>query len=97
MNKLFYVETYGCKLNQLDSERIRDGFHAAGYAETQDPALAEIIIINSCAVTGNAEKESRYRLRRLNRMNPDAKKYFIGCFTEEQKLPDTFRKIMFGP
>ncbi len=89
MNKLFYVETYGCKLNQLDSERIRDGFHAAGYAETQDPALAEIIIINSCAVTGNAEKESRYRLRRLNRMNPDAKKYFIGCFTEEQKLPDT--------
>ncbi|RLE21223.1 MAG: hypothetical protein DRJ08_05880, partial [Acidobacteria bacterium] len=39
MNKLFYVETYGCKLNQLDSERIRDGFHAAGYAETQDPAL----------------------------------------------------------
>ncbi len=89
MNKLFYVETYGCKLNQLDSERIRDGFHAAGYAETQDPALAEIIIINSCAVTGNAEKESRYRLRRLNRMNPDAKKYFIGCFTDKQEVPGT--------
>ncbi|NOZ12776.1 MAG: MiaB/RimO family radical SAM methylthiotransferase [Acidobacteria bacterium] len=89
MNKLFYIETYGCKLNQLDSERIRDGFHAAGYAETDTPELAEIIVINSCAVTGNAEKESRYRLRRIHRANPDARKYFIGCFTEKQEIPDT--------
>ena len=89
MNKLFYVETYGCKLNQLDTERIRDALHASGYTETDDAAVAEIILINSCAVTGNAEKESRYRLRRLQRANPDAKKYFIGCFTETQAVPGT--------
>ncbi len=89
MNKLFYIETYGCKLNQLDSERLRDAFYSAGYSETDNPAIAEILIINSCAVTGNAEKESRYRLRRLRRINPDAQKYFIGCFTETQTVSDT--------
>ncbi len=89
MNKLFYIETYGCKLNQLDTERIRDAFHVAGYTETDDPAVAEVLLINSCAVTQNAEKESRYRLRRLQRANPDAQKYFIGCFTETQAIPGT--------
>jgi len=89
MNKLFYIETYGCKLNQLDTERVRNALHAAGFTETDDPEVAELIVVNSCAVTGNAEKESRYRLRRLQRANPDARKYFIGCFTETQNLPDT--------
>ncbi len=89
MNRLFYIETYGCKLNQLDSERIREACHIAGYTETDDPAVAEMLIINSCAVTGNAEKESRYRLRRLQRANPDAQKYFIGCFTETQNISGT--------
>lgn len=89
MNRLFYIETYGCKLNQLDTERIRDACHVAGYTETDNPAVAELMIINSCAVTGNAEKESRYRLRRLQRANPDAQKYFIGCFTEIQDVPNT--------
>ncbi len=89
MNKLFYIETYGCKLNQLDTERVREALHLAGYTETDAPEIAELMVINSCAVTGKAEKEGRYRLRRLQRANPDARKYFIGCFTDTQDLPGT--------
>jgi len=89
MNNLFFIKTYGCKLNQLDSERIREGLNKAGYEETTDPSLASFAIINSCAVTGKAEKESKYYLRKLSRLNPDAKKYFIGCFTTKENTTET--------
>jgi len=81
MSNLFFIKTYGCKLNQLDSEKVREGLENAGYEETYDPSVASIIVINSCAVTSNAEKDSKYFLRKLSRLNPDAEKYFIGCFT----------------
>lgn len=89
MNNLFYIKTYGCKLNQLDSERIREALQNSGYEETNDESLASLIIINSCAVTSNAEKDSKYFLRRTTRLNPDAEKYFIGCFTGDESNDKT--------
>lgn len=82
-NQLFYLESFGCKMNQLDGERVRNAFVEQGYTETDDPGLAQVIIVNACSVTGNAERQSRYRFRRVSRMNPDAVRYLIGCISEK--------------
>ncbi len=83
-NHLFYLESLGCKMNQLDGERVRNAFIQQGYTETDDPGLAQVIIVNACSVTGNAERQSRYRFRRVSRMNPDATRYLIGCIPEKE-------------
>lgn len=52
--QLFFITTQGCKVNQYESQAIREAWTADGLMETHDPALADIVLINSCAVTERA-------------------------------------------
>ncbi len=65
------VITFGCRLNTYESEVMRDHAKAAG--------LDDAIIINTCAVTTEAERQARQNIRRLRRENPDAKIFVTGC------------------
>ncbi len=85
----FFIKTFGCKLNQFDSEKIREGFTLSGFFETDNVLEADIIVINSCGVTNKAEKEAFYTLRNIIRKNPHAKKYFIGCFVKPEDYENT--------
>jgi len=58
-----YFHTFGCKANQYDTERVRQAFDANGATVVDDPALADLAVINSCTVTN----ESEVKLRRLVR------------------------------
>jgi threonylcarbamoyladenosine tRNA methylthiotransferase MtaB len=58
-----YFHTFGCKANQYDTERVRQAFDAGGATVVDDPALADLAVINSCTVTN----ESEVKLRRLVR------------------------------
>ncbi len=58
-----YFHTFGCKANQYDTERVRQAFDATGATVVDDPALADLAVINSCTVTN----ESEVKLRRLVR------------------------------
>jgi len=58
-----YFHTFGCKANQYDTERVRQAFDASGATVVDDPALADLAVINSCTVTN----ESEVKLRRLVR------------------------------
>ncbi len=58
-----YLHTFGCKANQYDTERVRQAFDQSGAAIVDDPALADLTVINSCTVTG----ESEVKLRRFVR------------------------------
>ena len=85
----FFIKTFGCKLNQFDSEKIREGLTLSGFFETDNVLEADIIVINSCGVTNKAEKEAFYTLRNIIRKNPEAKKYFIGCFVKPEDYENT--------
>ena len=52
--KSFYIETYGCQMNVHDSEEIKALLETIGYKETTDMELADLIILNTCAVRENA-------------------------------------------
>lgn len=65
------VETFGCRLNAYESEVIRGHLDAAGKAGT--------IVVNTCAVTAEAERQARQAIRRLARENPGAEIVVTGC------------------
>ena len=63
--KRFYVETYGCQMNKLDSELAEQALAEAGYAPTDDVRAADVIVLNTCSVREHAEHRVVSRLGRL--------------------------------
>ena len=87
----FSIKTLGCKVNQYESQLIRENFLANGFVEVNGKEPADIYVINSCTVTGRADKDSRYMIRCAHRMNPEAKIVVTGCLAETDA--DTISKI----
>src|ERR1700674_4128621 len=65
------VVTFGCRLNAYESEVIRRHASAAG--------LADVVIVNTCAVTAEAERQARQAIRRARRERPQARIIVTGC------------------
>ena len=74
------VATLGCKVNQYETELVRQGLQRVGYSDCQDSEPADVCIVNTCTVTNEGDSKSRQIVRRLNRQNPDAKIVVMGCY-----------------
>ncbi|HVX95021.1 MAG TPA: tRNA (N6-isopentenyl adenosine(37)-C2)-methylthiotransferase MiaB [Polyangia bacterium] len=85
--RLAYVETYGCQMNVADSEMVLGLLHAAGYGRTEDPARADLILLNTCAVREKAEERVFARASQLaeHRANRGAVLGITGCMAEHLK------------
>lgn len=75
----FFIYTYGCKVNQYESEKIRINLLNNGHKEAVLPADADYIIVNSCVVTDKVEKKNKRLLRKLKREFSDKKIVLAGC------------------
>ncbi len=76
----FYIFTLGCKINQYESQAIRESWLGhAGLAEAETPDQADIFLINSCAVTDRAIQDLRKAVRRFHRIRPKAEIMVTGC------------------
>ena len=84
------VFTLGCKVNSCESSSLMNGLEKLGYEVSDKLGYADIYILNTCAVTLEAEKKSRQAVARLRKYNPDASIYVIGCAS--QNNPDDFLK-----
>lgn len=80
--KKVLITTLGCKVNQYESAAFRTGLEAAGMKVVSRGGGADIVIINTCAVTGSAGAQSRQALRRALRDNPKARIIVTGCYAE---------------
>jgi threonylcarbamoyladenosine tRNA methylthiotransferase MtaB len=89
--KLFYITTLGCKVNQYESDGIASQLMAHGWTATHQCEEAEICIINTCAVTARATRQSRQETRSIIRSNPRAKIIVTGCHA--QTAAHEIRKI----
>ena len=90
--------TFGCKLNFSETSSLRDKLLKIGYLEALKGETAQICVVNSCAVTQEAEHKCRQALHRLHRENPDARIYIMGCYAELKadeigKIPGVARVI----
>lgn len=75
----FHIVTFGCKVNQYESQALREAWTAQGGQEVDDPATAAVAVVNSCAVTARGERDARNALYRLHRAAPQGKRILTGC------------------
>lgn len=76
------VFTLGCKVNQYDGDAMLAIFNEAGFEVAEGLEFADIYILNTCAVTAEAEKKSRQAVSRIIKVNPSAKIYVCGCASQ---------------
>ncbi len=81
--------TLGCKVNQYETESLREAFLKRGHTAVSEDAPFDAAIINSCTVTAESDRKTRQLLNRLRRQNPNAAIVLTGCmvqaFSEEAK------------
>ena len=81
--KRVYVETYGCQMNVADSETVFGLLGTEGFLPTDDPAAADVILVNTCAVRENAEQRVFGRLGELKRYKrPGVVVGVLGCMAQ---------------
>jgi threonylcarbamoyladenosine tRNA methylthiotransferase MtaB len=93
--KTFSINTLGCKVNQYESQQIRELLEKLGLqqAESSESAFGgDLIVINTCCVTHTASAKSRQHIRRAGKLNPDAVVVVSGCLptvqVDELDIPD---------
>jgi tRNA-2-methylthio-N6-dimethylallyladenosine synthase len=85
-DKLAYVETYGCQMNVADTDMVWGLLARDGYARTDDPTRADLILINTCAVREKAEERVFQRASMLSHAaRPDVVLGVTGCMAEHLK------------
>ncbi len=90
MYKVFFI-TFGCKVSQYESELLRSCFSEAGFAPADKSADADVIVVNSCTVTGSGDSKSVYAVRKLRKDVPEAVIVLTGCMP--QAAPEAAEKV----
>jgi threonylcarbamoyladenosine tRNA methylthiotransferase MtaB len=86
-----YLESMGCRLNSAEAESLAREAVGAGCEVVTEPAHADVIVLNSCAVTAEAVRKSRHRVRALHRANLQAEVAVTGCWATAS--PDSIRSL----
>src|SRR5450631_4156114 len=86
----FHVENFGCRAARADGEAVSERLRSAGLAE-QQPAMADVVVVNTCSVTAEADRAARAFIRRAHRLNPDARIVVTGCYA--QREPETLASL----
>ncbi|PSR27652.1 MAG: tRNA (N6-isopentenyl adenosine(37)-C2)-methylthiotransferase MiaB [Sulfobacillus thermosulfidooxidans] len=85
-SQTFYIKTYGCQMNERDSEIMAGQLRQMGYQPVNDEKSAELIIVNTCAVRGSAEEHALGyigQLKQLKDQNPSMRLAVAGCMSQE--------------
>jgi tRNA-2-methylthio-N6-dimethylallyladenosine synthase len=104
VSRTFHVTTFGCQMNEHDSERMKGMLGALGYAETAEQRDAELILFNTCSIREKADSRFIAYLRQAaahKRRNPEVVIGVGGCWAQSVK-EDVFRQfpfvdVAFGP
>jgi len=104
MHKRYHLTTFGCQMNEHDSERIKGMLDSLGYGEVSDGADADLILFNTCSIRETADSRFVARLgeaKRLKRENPERVIGVGGCWAQSVK-DEVFERfpfvdVAFGP
>ncbi|MBF0381252.1 MAG: tRNA (N(6)-L-threonylcarbamoyladenosine(37)-C(2))-methylthiotransferase MtaB [Magnetococcales bacterium] len=85
------VITMGCRVNQFETELLRHGGHKRGFYIAKEGDKSELIIVNTCSVTSESDRQARQAIRRAAKDNPEAKIVITGCYA--QRTPEILSKL----
>jgi threonylcarbamoyladenosine tRNA methylthiotransferase MtaB len=75
-----HLQTLGCRLNEAELSSWAEAFHTEGHQLVADPGGADLVVVNTCAVTQEAVRKSRKLIRKARRDNPKARLVVSGCY-----------------
>ncbi|XMB66169.1 tRNA (N6-isopentenyl adenosine(37)-C2)-methylthiotransferase MiaB [Mycoplasmatota bacterium zrk1] len=93
--KKYVIQTYGCQGNEADSERMSGILEKMSFTEANDLSEADIILLNTCAIRGNAENRvfgEMGRLKSFKRNNPNLLLGVCGCMPQEESVVNKLLK-----
>lgn len=82
----FFVQNFGCRATQADGAALEAQLADHGLAASDSRALADVVVLNTCTVTAEADSDARSAIRRVHRENPAARILVTGCYA--QRAPD---------
>jgi threonylcarbamoyladenosine tRNA methylthiotransferase MtaB len=90
--------TLGCKVNQYETQLVREALARNGYREAADGEPADLCVVNTCTVTGTGDAKSRQVIRQLARHNPGTRTIVMGCYATRDprsitSLPGVFEVV----
>jgi threonylcarbamoyladenosine tRNA methylthiotransferase MtaB len=90
--------TLGCKVNQYETQLVKEALTRHGYREAQEDETADLCVVNTCTVTGTGDSKSRQVVRQLARHNPGTRTIVMGCYATRDpqavaNLPGVFEVV----
>ncbi len=76
----FFIKTFGCRVNQVESQAILEEFKRAGFTPAESFETADLCLLNTCTVTHQADKDVEKLIRQIVRRNPRARLVLTGCY-----------------
>lgn len=97
-DKTCQLVTLGCKVNQYETQLVKEALEKNGYREASEAETADLCVVNTCTVTSTGDSKGRKLIRQLSKNNPGTKILVMGCYaTRDPKavseLPDVFEVI----
>jgi threonylcarbamoyladenosine tRNA methylthiotransferase MtaB len=94
----FRTVTLGCKVNQYETQYVREGLQRAGFREAADDEPASLCVVNTCTVTAEGDAKSRQTIRQLATRNPGTRIVVMGCYAtrapeEVASLPNVIEVV----
>lgn len=83
--------TLGCKVNQYESQLVKEALESGGYHDVGDDGAADLFVVNTCTVTMEGDAKSRQWIRRLHQLNPAAEIVVMGCYATRD--PETVARL----
>lgn len=91
MPKTIAFHTFGCKVNQYETEELREQMRLGGYEIVPMESGADVVVVNSCSVTADADSSCRQLVRKVLREKPASRVVVTGCYAE--RSPDELREM----
>ena len=90
--------TLGCKVNQYETQLVKEALLRNGYREARDGEAAGLCVVNTCTVTAEGDAKSRQTVRQLARRNPGTRTVVMGCYATRDPgavaaLPGVFEVV----
>ena len=94
----YLIATLGCKVNQFETQAIEERLQLDGHVAAIPGELADVVIVNTCAVTAESGRKSRQMIRRLQDENPGAVVAVCGCYAQlsPEESAQIGAKVIFG-
>lgn len=82
----FSIQNFGCRATDADAASLREQLRSKGLALIDQPAAADVVVLNTCTVTAAADSQAREAVRKIHRTNPSARIVVSGCYA--QRAPE---------